>query len=601
MTDIGVIQGILAALTFSTALFLLYIWPKRAWLIASCMLVIVTPLALGGFWFSDGPLGISDWDYYFSYHHFLRQSILEHHTFPLWNPYTCGGTAALADPEFPVMTVTFPLELLFGVEKGFRLAIYLSVITGGLGMLALSRRLKLSVWAALAAAIGFCFGSVNLLEIIEGHQNIFAAMWIPWILFSWYSAYQEKPIWRNKYIILCGIFLALTFYAGGIYLLMYTAITLLGLIIVTKNHTKALQISLLAGGLALGLAAFKLIPVFLWLSQFQDQVYASSAFTLTSIHKILLGRYMHGAEDIIQGQGGGWHEYGAYLGPVIIALAIIGMTKLKTNRLVRLLTISTLLAILISSAGPYLKPLFDQASFLPRSNIARFILFAVIPLCLLAGIGLDRLKDLSSRIRLPLIHILLILIAFDLMTLSYPLSQQAFVVPRNEQPVPAAPLPIAYSAFDYKTRVNGVDYTRAYEATIAGYGSLSYCAVLGPSPAVRTIHDEVDKEILSVKTSTNKEGSFNLLAWNPNRVIARVSLPEDGNVILNANYAKGWFVNNVPAKEISGRVGAEVSAGTHEVTWQYRTPGFASGSLISSLTIIVLITTWIISIQKTKH
>ncbi len=590
MTDLGVIQGILAALTFGVALFLLYIWPKRAWLIASYIIIGITPLALGGFWFSDNALGVSDWDYYFSYHHFLRQSIVEHHTFPLWNPYTCGGTAALADPEFPVFSVTFPLELIFGIEKGLRLAIYLSIITGGLGMLALSRRLKLSVWAGLAAALGFCFGSVNILEIIEGHQNIFAAMWIPWILWSWYSAYQQKSIRRNKYIILLSIFLALTFYAGGIYLLMYTAITLLGLIVVAKNHKHAFFVSLTAGALALGLAAFKLIPVVLWLSEFQDQVYASSAFTLTSIHKILLGRYMHGAEDIIPNQGGGWHEYGAYLGPVMMALAITGITKIKRSRLVRLLTMAAVLAILISSAGPYLKPLFDQASFLPRSNISRFILFAIIPLCLLAGIGLDRLKSLSSRIRLPLTHIILLLIALDLMTLAYPLSRQAFVVPRNEQPVPPAPLPIAYSAFDYKTRVNGVDYTRAYEATIAGYGSLSYCAVLGPPPAVRTIHDEVDKDIISIKTTNEKAGSYILQSWNPNRVIATVSLPEAGNVILNANYAKGWFVNNLPAKEMSGRVGLELPAGTHKVTFQYKTPGLSVGILITliSLTIITV-------------
>ncbi|MBI3251599.1 MAG: hypothetical protein HYZ62_01675 [Candidatus Andersenbacteria bacterium] len=593
----GILQGALAALICTLAVCLLYVWPKRAWLIVSCIIIGITPLALGGFWLSDNALGISDWDYYFSYHHFLRESMMKFHTFPQWNPYTCGGTAALGDPEFPVISATFPLELAFGVEDGFRLAIYLSIAAGGLGMLALARRLGLSPWAGLLAAIGYCFGSVNLLEIVEGHQNILSAMWIPWIFWSWYAAYHasckygvvsSKQFFLRKYVVLCAVFLALMFYAGGIYLLMYTGLAFLGFIALAKNHKQALVVTVISGCLALGLAAFKLIPVFLWLSQFQDQAYASSALTLPYLHKILLGRYLHGAENIIPNQGGGWHEYGAYIGPFLLALAAYALMKWKTSRLVRLLVLAAGSALAISSLGPMVKPFFDQASFLPRSNISRFILFAIIPLCLLAGIGLDNIHFRKRIISSSLRHLLLFLVAADLLTLAYPLSQQAFVLPRNATPVPPAPAPIAYSAFEYKTRYQGIDYSRAYEATLAGYGSLSYCAVLGPDPAVRTIHDEEDNAFFSVKSTSGQLGNFALKFWNANTAIVDVSLPSEGNAILNTNYAKGWRVNGQPALNISGRVGARLPAGNQQITFAYQSPGILAGKITSLLSLLPL-------------
>ena len=608
----GTLQGVLAALACAVAAWLLYIWPKRGYLISSLIIIGITPLALGGFWLSDNALGISDWDYYFSYHHFLRENIVRFHTFPEWNPYTCGGSAALGDPEFPVISLTFPLELAFGVERGLRLAIYLSVITGGLGMLALSRRLRFSPWAGLLAAIGYCFGSVSLLEIVEGHVNVLAAMWIPWIFWAWYGAYQAsvkiknqrsnmRSVFSEKNTLLCAVFLALTFYAGGIYLLMYTGLAFLGFILLAKNRQQALIVTAISGSLALGLAAFKLIPVFLWLSQFQDQAYASSALTLPYVHKILLGRYLHGAENIIANQGGGWHEYGAYIGPFLLGLAAFALSRIKTNRLVRLLALAAVGALVISSLGPILKPFFDHASFLPRSNISRFVLFAIIPLCLLAGIGLDTIRFRKKLITSSLRHLFLFLVAADLLTLSYPLSQQAFVLPRTEKPVPPAPAPIAYSAFEYKTRYLGTDYSRAYEATLAGYGSLSYCAVLGPESAVRTIHDEGDTDLILVKDGQGVTGNFNLKFWNANRAIADVSLPSKGYAILNTNYAKGWHVNGLPAHEIDGRVGATIEAGQQQITFSYHAPGKAIGWTITVLAITALFALWVWNLRVSNN
>ncbi|MFH1354151.1 MAG: hypothetical protein ABIH36_02590 [bacterium] len=568
-------QGVLAGVIFMLGLFLLQFIPRESyrWAGAIVLVTIITPLALAGYWFSNGPLGIADWDYYFSLHHSYRQIILQYNQLPFWNPYTCGGTAGLADPEFPLFTPTFMLELIFGVPKGIRLAIFLSTIVGTTGMLFLAKRLRLSLNSSLLAAITVAFSTVNLLEITEGHVNIFAAMWIPWIFWAWLGAYRKKSSG-----LLCGIFLALTFYQGGIYLLMYTALAFLLLPFLVSRPKAAIVATVKAGLWALGLAAIKLVPVLLWLKQFPDDAFASSAFTLPWITEILFGRHLHGSY-LIPNQDSGWHEYGAYIGYLVFALVLIGASKLRRDRVIKALVIAAVLAILLSSLGPYLKPIFDYLWFFPRSNISRIILFAVIPIALLAGYGLNSIKQKTIK------TLIIGFVAIDLMSLSYPLSQQAFVLPEVYPLISPAPSPLAFTALRYDMTGQGSRTTRAYAATRAGYGTLAYCSVLGPKPAVQTIHDEEDNEIISL---SNKSASYHLVHWSPNKVAVNITTQNQTNVTLNTNYALGWTANGQKATNRAGRVSTAVTS-SGPVTFRYYSPGSIPGLITTIITAIAAV------------
>lgn len=579
-------QGVLVGITFALGAFLVTRLPKYRWTAASILIILITPLALLPFWFSYGDLGISDWDYYLSMHTNLQRSITDFHQFPLWNPYTCGGTSALGDPEFPVFSPLFLLELLFGTHTGIRLSIFVSTAVGALGMLHLARKIGIGVVGGLVASLAMAFGSVNLLEIVEGHQNILAAMYIPWVLYCWYTAYLNEGKKRILSTILVAILLALMFFQGGIYLLMYMTGVFVLLPFFVKNKKNAILVTCLAGVLALGLASVKLIPVALWIQEFQDTAYASSAYTLANLDDIFLGRILYGAEDIIPNQGGGWHEYGAYIGPVILLLAILGFIFNLKKRVVRTLFVFAILATIISATGPYLKPLFDQLSFIPRSNVSRIILFAVIPLSLLAGFGIESIQKKSRAMHMAAL-ILLTLASIDIMSMTYPLSSQAFVLPHVTNTIPQAPYPIAYSPYDYKTRYKGVDYTRAYDATLKGYGNMTYCSVLGPNPAVELITDEGTTGILSLPD--DKNATFTIGKWSPNRVTVQIQATQKTDVILNTNYAKGWFINGKPAKEIRNRPGTNVEAGSTMLEFSYIPSGMYVGIAITLIAILVLI------------
>lgn len=576
------LQGALIGVVFGLAAFLITRLPKYQWTFASILCVLITPLALLPIWLSYGDLGISDWDYYFSMHTNLRNSIVEFHQFPLWNPYTCGGTSALGDPEFPVFSPLFLLELLFGTPAGLRLSVYVSTAVGALGMLHLSRKLKIGVLGGLVASLGMAFGSVNLLEFVEGHQNILAAMYIPWVLYAWYSAYTTSGKRRTLSLVTLAILLALIFFQGGLYLLMYMTGVFIVLPFLVRYPKKAISLTFISGCIALGLAAVKLAPVAYWVQQFQDKAYASSTYTLANLDDILLGRILYGPENIIPDQGSGWHEYGAYIGPVILVLALIGFLFQWKNRIARGLLIAAILATLVSSIGPILKPMFDQLPFIPRSNISRVILFAVIPLSLLAGFGIDGIEKKSRLMRIFAL-LLLTLASIDIMSLAYPLSSQAFVLPHVAKAVPPAPSPIAYNPFDYKIRHNGVDYTRAYDSTLAGYGNMSYCSVLGPDPAISLISDPDAKY---VSFPDNRDATFSILSWTPSRVSVTVSSPTASAAVINTNYADGWYVNGKPAKNIANKVGIDIPVGTSELTFQYVPRGMWAGILITSLTLL---------------
>jgi len=576
--QIGVCVGTAFFLLF--AIITIFLKEKKRLVGIVVLLVIFTPMSLAGLLRMD-KWGISDWDYYISVHSAYRQEILQNHVFPFWDPFTAGGTAGLADPEFPLFSPLFIPELIFGVPIGIKVAVMISVIVGGLGMFCLARYLKLSSVAATLCAVGFMFGSVNLLEIIEGHVNIYMAMWIPWILLAWLAMIRG-----NKKPLVCGIFLSLAFYGGGIYLLMYTAIAFVGLGFFTAKPFRTFLLTIKAGLWALGISAFKLIPVFLWLRKYPDEIYASSANTLPWLKEIFMERIPYGA-NVFYGQGSGWHEYGAYLGPIVLILALVGLFCMRRDKVARRLFLAAVVAILISASGPFLKPFFDVFPYVPRSNISRFVLFAVIPVLLLAGYGLDLIQKkikFGQTISLFLIGF----VAIDLMSYSYIIAQQAFVL----DPVKLsqdAKFPIEYTAdgnYVETVDINGDDvkYSRSYASFLAGYGSTIFPSVLGPDARVKVVQDE-DHQYVELE---NKRGLVKLVDWNPNKVTISVSVQDDDLLIINSNYAEGWYANNKPALDVGGRVAVKVQKSDSIVVFQYKTPGAIPGAIITIVTLLLM-------------
>jgi len=630
-------QGLLAGLIILLGSILIALLPHRRYLAAALLLIIAIPIATGGFWFSTNQLGMSDWDLFSPMHEGYRQTIVNHHTFPFWNPYTFGGVAGLADPEFAVLSFNFLLELLFGVISGFRLSIYLTLIISALGMLVLGRRLGLSVHGALLAALIVSLSSSLPLRFAEGHIQYFAIGWIPWIFWSWYCAYQtnlngKSGRWRelisrtlsrqakrkrseapgfekfnsspsskqatrqrgaiprlevpdsppsprkNLWPLLCGVFLALTFYQGGIYPLFHTLPALVLFIWLARSPRSAFRVTFVAGLWSFALSAFKVLPVINWIREYPDDFYHKSSFALPYWFDIYLGRHLHGSQ-ILPNQSGGWHEYGAYIGIVVLSLAVLSLSQLTANRLIRLILLGFIVSLVLASAGPALVPTLDILTFLPRSNIIRLALFTIFSIALLAGFGLHTLQKHSSKAGRYLAPTLVGLAALDLASLAYPISEQAFTVPPVTPPIAQAAYPIAFTNETNTIRINGSDETRTFPFVAAGYGTLSH--------RPNTISPRSAKPNSKYVTSSEPTATIELLSWTPNHAKLKVTTPSQTTISLNGNYSRDWQVNGYQAKNHQGQVSAIVPAGTHTLNFKYRPSGYPLGLFISLIAILL--------------
>ncbi len=142
---------------------------------------------------------------------------------------------------------------------------------------------------------------------------------------------------------------------------------------------------------------------------------------------------------------------------------------------------------------------------------------------------------------------------------------------------------LQWSCFDQQGQETRT--TRTYAATKAGYGVFAYCAVLGPSPAVKTIHDKGNNGIFNAHPKKEFANAA-LRFWSPNKVIIDTNSSETIRVELNTNYAKGWYANNKPANKKTGRVSADLPPNTSRVVFTYRPPGLYIGLSITLITII---------------
>jgi hypothetical protein len=139
-----------------------HIWTPRETLAALAALAGFVGLA-ALCWAASG--AVVPWDsknHFYPMFRFLGQA-LQRGELPLWNPYHFAGHPAVADPQSLIFTPTFfILALLFpsASMQSFDLFVFLHLLMGGAGVLAICRRSGLAPVAAVLAGAIFMFGGV---------------------------------------------------------------------------------------------------------------------------------------------------------------------------------------------------------------------------------------------------------------------------------------------------------------------------------------------------------------------------------------------------------------------------------------------------------
>lgn len=383
--------------------------------------------------------------------HFARSALTLHNPFYtnlLYYPNTVNLTWSTTDPLAGVLAL--PVSLLLGPAAAYNLSLVLQLALAAF----FARLLCLRVCGDEIAAFigGLCFGfSPFLLAHALGHLSLVTAFPIPLYFLALGRVLENHgPPWKDGALL--GLALLLTSLAHY----NYTVICLLATLVVV-----GVDVSLRGAGslaktwkaYAWGAATFLLTfsPLLVTLigntadqphPRPPDHVRQFSAdvlgFLIPSWNHALLGNFARGLNPNLFVAG---YEGTVYVGPVILALAIVGFWKGRRVQRFRVVQASAVCAIFyLLSLGPALRIYGRQteipgpAAFLYRfpwlrfvSAPARFHVIVALCLAILSSVGaaylLKRLRTKWQRYSLAAGIAALLLL--DLLTIPFPVASLA--------------------------------------------------------------------------------------------------------------------------------------------------------------------------------
>lgn len=314
-------------------------------------------------------------EFFWPLYYYVKQSILQFHTIPLWNTLFLGGTPLVTDPQTPFY---YPVNILFfvtSIDGGIIVSIFLHSLLGSIGMYTLTKRgLRFTQEAAIISAMFYSAHPAFASVLEAGHMGIIqASAWIPWAIFFALSARDIKGS------IVLAVVLSMLFFTH-----LPTAIVVLG--IVALLLLKSPKYGVISGIFFLGFVAISLLPQISWQS--------------TSTRSLLLTN-----PDIYPK----WSSKLEYFRALFFPLT----TDLSTEKIVTLGFVPSLLAAFGFIKLPRTKKVL--VAIVAVGAVTATLGVASPAYSLLVKIPIFSLMRVSSRFILPLTLLVIILASYGLM------------------------------------------------------------------------------------------------------------------------------------------------------------------------------------------
>jgi len=324
---------------------------------------------------------------------FLRRSILEWHTIPLWSPTILSGYPFGANPLSGLWYPPGWIALLLPLPFGFNIMVMIHLLWGGIGIYYLLRVEGVNKTVSLLGALAFESLPKLFAHYGAGHLTLlYVVPWTPWLLLAEsLRGSGDRALWQagkltrvSASLLHPGIILALTFLADPRWA-VYAGLLWVGYILVHNPKsrlrgltTQALLAILLAAPLALPLLEYTHLSTRADLSPMDVLVYSLPT-------ERLLG--------LIYPIFGGFQEWTFYPGAIILILALLGMLWKKTRSQGKF-WIGVFLITLVFSLGSQV-PVLVYLTRLPGINLlrvpARALFLTDFSLIILACITLDQM------------------------------------------------------------------------------------------------------------------------------------------------------------------------------------------------------------------
>ena len=595
---------------------------RRPDLVILAILAIVTVFYCRGVLVGLWNWAPRDWDQHFFYSWSTYRSLMEFSELPLWNPWYLGGNPLFGNPQVHFPTPMLLFDLAAGPVLGMKLKILAHHWLGLVGTYWLGRQVGLSRYAGLLAAGAFMLSTWYSLHLFVGHTQFLSMVFVPWVLAFIHRARRAPR--RSVNIVAGAAFLALIVFEGGIYTIIFT-VFLSGMLALCwslqERSSVPIAVLVLSMSLGAGLSAVKLLPVVqlmqenpretalgggAWNQVLTGPDLASTTRPDASVAKILaasrwdlvyqaikmfLGRDQRGDENYFAHQYFGWHEYGAYLGPIVIGL--IALSPLVFRRQWPwLATAGGCFLIALGNFAP-IAPWTLLHKFPVMSNArvpTRFLMPCVLALAISAGFVLDTLREWVKKwfnnTRLEWATALLVALCLADLVL---VGSRSF-----EGTFDRAPQPIAAKNPHIVTIVGR-------ELNMVGAMLQNYCTKNGNEEAqipvrVAAVGEASYRgEVYFVPArETRAQGQTQsppltaiIVRWSPNTVNVLVHASVAGWIVINRNWDDGW-VSAPPyhAQPRNGLLAAALEPGEHLVQFSYRPKSVMVGAAISFFSVI---------------
>ncbi|MCP4569667.1 MAG: hypothetical protein GY841_18975 [FCB group bacterium] len=531
--------------------------------------VLAIPLLKNiGYW------GIRDWDLFTTLHAAAVRSIVEFGQFPFWNPYIGGGNILFAHPEVPVLNPLFGLLLIFGPLIGLKIQVVIVYFIGLTGFYKLSRQEGIGFWGALMAAIVFMLSSYLTLHFAVGHIPFHSFAVFPWLLF-----FYRKSLTHPLHILSAGAVVGFIILGSGAAVpLLFSLFFLFLFSLFDCAQGRGLRpplYAILAGICGILFGAIKFFPMFDYLNRHPWIPDGTVQITSWSALPKMFFSFQQSPFAQHATEVWGWHEYGAFIGPMAAFLALVAVVTRFRQVWPYVVLICFSLVLVLGSFWPPFSP-WDLLHKLPGFESirvpSRFALLALICVALLAGRGVDALQSLFAYRRMTLGILLCGTVLVTHLIVCLPILNKAFVRP---------PAKLRINA-DFK-QIEG-DPNQMYSAFLANRGTLRAAWLSAYRPG-RGILGQDNRA--SEWYSENKAVTVIGREFSPNRLAFDLQTVTGGTLTISQGFDQGWRrTDGGEIKPVSDLVSFFVHPTDQRIMLEYFPDYFIAGAVVTKLSIL---------------
>jgi len=564
------------------------------WVPALCLVLLAIALSVFAWWpmlAAYPKTQNGDGQYFHKLIEAARVSVQRYREFPHWNPYECGGVALFDNPQAPLGSPIVWSTLWLGTTRAIHIWYVLHSAIGFVCMWLFARQdLKLDRGPTFAAAAIWAFSGFHHQHYMGGHFTFVPFLYLPLALLLWRRAEDDV-----RAAIGLGVLVAWTMLEGGVYPLPHLAVVLAVETVVRlampdplrRRHQRLLRIAragLVVGVVGLCVGAIRFLPVVDQLrTHKRDLPPETDALQWDTLKDMFLAR---GHEWQLVRQTYVWGEYAAYVGPIVLVLAAIGLVLAGRARAWLHVVLIFSVALMFGMAGKYAPYAFLKQHVYPFTQMrvpSRFRAEVTFVFAAYAGIAVHELGVRARRWFSRLEHAdglrvvamgLSFLAAGDIISLGIARAEAWWTTAAQEPIIDPSPR-LYYGGANIAQLIDQPKQNRGrlycWDEWTFGAGAALWEGDLPPA--------RVADDAAVIQTATRTQNSFtvDVVATRPARIV------------INSVYDPNWHASVGTVIDQDKLLAVELPPGTHHLVLKCYPRRFRAGVILSISSIVVLL------------